>query len=985
MKRMLFALLLGAAPLFAQIPNPQVALTANIGAGGTFPLMASGTLNFTADANHTMVYPETAASFIRVTSSVPLTATRNLIAPITIGFRYSIENATTGGQSIQVIGSSGTGVMIPNGQTIDVVSDGTDYVVVGSPGVTGSPLMVLSAPTGCTSGTCTFAPTAVTSDYISPGKMNFPEHSYSVAGYGSYAAGLAAMPSTGGILDIPNNGTSYGNFPAFNLWKPGTIVRNWGSFIPGPWTPGGAGDNQFAYDAMGNNDGQTGIFQPFARGCFWDNYSLNDGGGTSNQNTGCLDLAVTTLGPGGSFGNPGNHYTVGGWSGSVVEPISATFVAAGIDSIINAVENKWSVGDHAIFNTTLNTSLGVTAPSDEGSEAYKFFLQENGEGSAAITSITPQTDGPDLVAVNIFTGAGQVLIDTTQAITGLTQAKGGTAPAGITIPNGLQLATVSGGTLTPSVCSNLSQDVLTQPSSSGASTSETFTVSAPDSGTWNTTSPLMFLGGAYPENAVPSAVSGNTLTVSLHSQHMTGELVCQGSQAAMGLDQPIVDPSGRHYVQYATALSANTLVEGIVPGVTRVSTSLEVDGPINLYPLAIVVSGQMQPTAGTWDGILRTEPNPLFAVGDTLAGPTNISGAVSMHHETQFINSPYAYQSLEQFQANGMESMHGHNFLGVWDLNGNQQENLNVQTAGNHTLYAPHGFSVLENNGNKTNVVADLWSLDFPPVGGADYGNASWPHLLGVDGCWPSVIDLSKVRAISSSYANFDLFDFPPDGAHLAYTPSHCTGTNQPSGGDGSLTWTGPFNANSVTAGTGYFNNGLSVGAFGGGLYGVVIDSSANANFYRNLSVSGPGTSSFGQTTPTTIGNNGALSAPSVSVAGAISGATIMSSTAQVAGNITIGSGWGTGAAVTAVSGNAQRFRFTITAGTSPGANPTFSANFPVTYAATPVCEAQQTGGTGAIADITGDELETTTATGALTWLATPVASSTYIITVDCR
>src|ERR1700744_358049 len=137
MKKLFIALLLGAAISHAQIPVPAIPLTGNIGPAGIFPQLNSGTLQFTSDANRTMAYPEMSAYVIKVTSTVSLTTTRSLIAPLTIGFSFIIENATTGGQSIQVIGSSGTGVTIPNGTAMLVVSDGTNYVSAGSSGGSG--------------------------------------------------------------------------------------------------------------------------------------------------------------------------------------------------------------------------------------------------------------------------------------------------------------------------------------------------------------------------------------------------------------------------------------------------------------------------------------------------------------------------------------------------------------------------------------------------------------------------------------------------------------------------------------------------------------------------------------------------------------------------------------------------------------------------------------------------------------------------------
>lgn len=121
----------------AQIAPPQINLSGNIGCQG-FPCVNNGTLIMASDANRTMTALETSAMYVKVTSSVTLTAKRNLIAPVG-RFNFTIENATTGGQSIQIIGVSGTGVTIANGTTVGVWNDGTNYVQIGSAGGSGSP------------------------------------------------------------------------------------------------------------------------------------------------------------------------------------------------------------------------------------------------------------------------------------------------------------------------------------------------------------------------------------------------------------------------------------------------------------------------------------------------------------------------------------------------------------------------------------------------------------------------------------------------------------------------------------------------------------------------------------------------------------------------------------------------------------------------------------------------------------------------------
>ena len=147
--RYLLLALVGSVAAPAQIQVPQINLSGNIGCQG-FPCVNTGTLVFTSDANHAMTVQETSAFDIKVTSSVSLTATRNLVAP-TGRFPFTIENATTGGQSVQIIGSSGTGVTIPNGATVSVWNDGSNYVSTEA-------LSFASTPTTCSSG---YAPTGI--------------------------------------------------------------------------------------------------------------------------------------------------------------------------------------------------------------------------------------------------------------------------------------------------------------------------------------------------------------------------------------------------------------------------------------------------------------------------------------------------------------------------------------------------------------------------------------------------------------------------------------------------------------------------------------------------------------------------------------------------------------------------------------------------------------------------------------------------------
>ena len=83
---------------------------------------------FASDANYTVLQAEYECPVMVVTSGVALTATRNLVLPLRAGIIAFVYNNTTGGQSVQVIGSSGTGYAVPTGKKAIVYCDGTNWM-----------------------------------------------------------------------------------------------------------------------------------------------------------------------------------------------------------------------------------------------------------------------------------------------------------------------------------------------------------------------------------------------------------------------------------------------------------------------------------------------------------------------------------------------------------------------------------------------------------------------------------------------------------------------------------------------------------------------------------------------------------------------------------------------------------------------------------------------------------------------------------------
>lgn len=117
---------------------------------------------------------------------------------------------------------------------------------------------------------------------------------------------------------------------------------------------------------------------------------------------------------------------------------------------------------------------------------------------------------------------------------------------------------------------------------------------------------------------------------------------------------------------------------------------------------------------------------------------------------------------------------------------------------------------------------------------------------------------------------------------------------------------------------------------------------------------------------------------------GGWSGTGSITGKAQTSANVALTSGWGTGAAVSAVSGNTKLENFTITAAGIPGANPVLTVTFPTPFLfQAPQCNLVQQGGTlGIIAQTAAPTATLTTAT--ITFAGTPVATQTYAFQLFC-
>jgi hypothetical protein len=202
---------------------------------------------FSADSDLTITLTDTNATqvarhfILNVISAVALTTTRNLIVPA-INKPYIIENNTTGGQSIIVKTSSGTGVTVPNGSRTMVYADSVNVVAAENykPSLAlGTALPVASGGTGGTTSTGTGSVVLGTGPTISNANLTgvptvptatvgtdttqaastafvINQVAASVSGVSTFSAGTTGFtPSVatsgavtlGGVLNVSNGGT----------------------------------------------------------------------------------------------------------------------------------------------------------------------------------------------------------------------------------------------------------------------------------------------------------------------------------------------------------------------------------------------------------------------------------------------------------------------------------------------------------------------------------------------------------------------------------------------------------------------------------------------------------------------------------------------------------------------------------------------------------------------------------------------------------
>jgi hypothetical protein len=282
-----------------------------------------------ADANYTLtnfngITNEARNAVLVVTGTN--NAVRDLIPPV-VEKLYTIVNNTTGGYAIRVIGSSGTGVNIPNGVTTLVYCDGTNFYA-GNTGTSGN-FIVNGTLTATTANATTVNATTVTATTVNATNATFSGaiSSVSPAFTGTPTAPTATVgtnttqiATTAFVLanNTPVGGAGgfvsvqyFTTAGAITWTRPSGIKKIYVYVIGG----GGGGRQSGTQATCGGGGGGCAIKLIDVTSI--SSISGNVGSGGAVNVAGSPSIFNTTIiGGGGGVGNESGGYPVGGTGGS---------------------------------------------------------------------------------------------------------------------------------------------------------------------------------------------------------------------------------------------------------------------------------------------------------------------------------------------------------------------------------------------------------------------------------------------------------------------------------------------------------------------------------------------------------------------------------------------------------------------------------------------------------------------------------------------
>ena len=422
----------------------------NLGTALEQAVIGLGNPDYASDANLTITITDSNASqaarclVLNVTSTFgSLTATRELIVP-TSQKQYIVQNNTTGGQSITVKTSAGTGITVPNGRKAHLYVNGTDviqmfdFVDVNGGTIDGATVGAASASTGAfTSLTASGATTLngavalgdAAGDLITvPGTVNsnliFTDNSFDIGASGATRPRnlfLAGAATVGGNLSVG-----------------GTLTLTGGVNLNGNVTVGDASTDTLTINSTVTSNliftdntydiGASGATRP--RSLF---LAGNITAGGNQTLTGALTVDSTTD---SSSTTTGSIQTDGGVGIAKALFVGTTVTAATLN-LTNALGTAYGgtglisfTSGGAVYATSTSALTTGTLPAASGGTGLTSFTSGGAvyatSTSALTTGTLPATSGGTGLAS--FTSGGAVYATSTSALTTgtLPVASGGT-------------------------------------------------------------------------------------------------------------------------------------------------------------------------------------------------------------------------------------------------------------------------------------------------------------------------------------------------------------------------------------------------------------------------------------------------------------------------------------------------------------------------------------------------------------------------------
>ena len=218
------------------------------------------------DANYTLVSGNGISDQARnavVIMSGTLTATRNVIVPTSNKF-YAVRNATTGGQSILVKTSAGTGVTLANGFTQLMYCDGTNVVLASVPINSSNGNVAVPGTLAVTSNTTVGGDLAVTGTITQGGGSIFPagiiwEYGGSSAPTGWLLCDGSAVSRTTYAALFAVLGTAYGSGDGSTTFNVPDKRGKFGIGVDGTYTRGSTGGAVSGTTSTAGSHNHTGL------------------------------------------------------------------------------------------------------------------------------------------------------------------------------------------------------------------------------------------------------------------------------------------------------------------------------------------------------------------------------------------------------------------------------------------------------------------------------------------------------------------------------------------------------------------------------------------------------------------------------------------------------------------------------------------------------------------------------------------------------